>query len=251
MTCRELREYLFAFLDNELDAALSMDVQRHLEHCCHCAREAEIERAIRKKLAQTLEQDAEPVVLDEAKLIRSLTHPATKDSSRRPRRGTRIALAAATVVLACAGAFVAWNHVQPRKSVSAEMLVEDFEHFLARGKPVQIASGDRAEVSEWIRREMNMPAKLPVMHGKCKLLGARKCVLAGQPAALALYDMEGAPASLLVLAGGQPGMRAAQSPVTEHVRGHTVVAREHQGLTYAAVGKVSEAQLKELVMVEE
>jgi len=39
MNCRELREYLFAFLDNELDAASSIEVQEHLEHCPLCARD--------------------------------------------------------------------------------------------------------------------------------------------------------------------------------------------------------------------
>ena len=54
MTCRETREHLFAFLDNELDAPLSIELQRHLERCPECAREAEIERTVGKKLADRL-----------------------------------------------------------------------------------------------------------------------------------------------------------------------------------------------------
>ena len=60
MICNEAREYLFAFLDNELDASLSMDFQHHIDHCAVCAREVEIERAIREQLICSLKtQDLE------------------------------------------------------------------------------------------------------------------------------------------------------------------------------------------------
>ena len=42
MRCGEIREYIFAFLDNELDAPLSIEFQHHIDHCAVCAREVEI-----------------------------------------------------------------------------------------------------------------------------------------------------------------------------------------------------------------
>ena len=50
MNCGETREYVFAFLDSELETPLSIDLQLHLDGCPDCAREAEIERAIHKRL---------------------------------------------------------------------------------------------------------------------------------------------------------------------------------------------------------
>ena len=61
MTCRQTREFLFAFLDNELDAPRSIDLQLHLDGCPDCAREAEIERATKTHLAGSLEQTDRPV----------------------------------------------------------------------------------------------------------------------------------------------------------------------------------------------
>ena len=49
MTCREIRDYLFAFLDNELEASLSVELQRHLERCPQCAHDAETERTVMGK----------------------------------------------------------------------------------------------------------------------------------------------------------------------------------------------------------
>ncbi|MCH8880504.1 MAG: zf-HC2 domain-containing protein, partial [Planctomycetes bacterium] len=72
MICTDAREYLFAFLDNELDAHLSIEVQRHLEHCPGCAQQAEIEREIGKHLTTELQDDSVAPPLDEAAVERML-----------------------------------------------------------------------------------------------------------------------------------------------------------------------------------
>ncbi len=83
MICAEAREYLFAFLDNELDAALSMQVQRHLERCPECAREAEIERTIGKQLTTTLQAGADaPSEKDVVPLGPDIIHSVTNPLSR-------------------------------------------------------------------------------------------------------------------------------------------------------------------------
>ncbi len=55
MTCNEVRAYMFAYLDNELNVPLSMGLHRHLSACPGCSRDAEIEWAIMKHLRQALE----------------------------------------------------------------------------------------------------------------------------------------------------------------------------------------------------
>ena len=72
MNCGEAREYLIAFLDGELDASLSVEVQLHLDHCCDCAREAEIERTIRGRLAGVLQGRAASPTPDEEVLLQAL-----------------------------------------------------------------------------------------------------------------------------------------------------------------------------------
>ncbi|MEK7757590.1 MAG: zf-HC2 domain-containing protein, partial [Planctomycetota bacterium] len=57
MRCDEVHEYLFAYLDNELDVPVSMELQRHVETCHECAREVEIEWAIKGKLSEVLSRE--------------------------------------------------------------------------------------------------------------------------------------------------------------------------------------------------
>ena len=80
MICSETREYLFAFLDSELDAPLSIELQRHVERCPDCAREVEIERAIKRQLGVRLEAQCSEYVLDENALMRAMMNEQTPRS---------------------------------------------------------------------------------------------------------------------------------------------------------------------------
>lgn len=59
MICSEVREYLFAFLDNELPAEFSIELQGHLERCPRCAHDAETERAVGHHLHSALNVSTE------------------------------------------------------------------------------------------------------------------------------------------------------------------------------------------------
>ena len=69
MICDEVREYLFAFLDDELEVRAHMDLQCHLDHCPECARQAAVERAIRRQLARAMKSDRLVGLLDEHRAV--------------------------------------------------------------------------------------------------------------------------------------------------------------------------------------
>ncbi|MBV7364087.1 mycothiol system anti-sigma-R factor [Actinomycetaceae bacterium TAE3-ERU4] len=48
--CNEFLEYVYAFLDGELDTDTSGRLQRHLERCSHCLSVADMERHLRELL---------------------------------------------------------------------------------------------------------------------------------------------------------------------------------------------------------
>ncbi len=258
MTCSEVREILFAFLDNELDAALSIEVQRHVEHCPLCAREMEIERNVGKRLAAALDRGAGevPVVDDPVRLPETVY---SDDSAARPAVRavwTRIgfAVAAAAVLAIVTWFFVAPGRLAEDHPALARLLVQDFDHFISEGRPLQVASADRAEVTDWLRDRTGLSVSLPATGGRCKLIGGRKCKLNGRPAAFACYEMNGAAASLVALAGTPEDVRGMERVASDgrtywqdRCGGHSVVAVERDGLIYAAVSRSDLDGLKHLL----
>jgi anti-sigma factor RsiW len=169
MTCGETREYLFAFLDSELDAPLSIELQRHLDGCAHCAREAEIERTVRKQITSVMvTAPAEIPALDD--MVGSMfPHDAAPIERIRPAHPIRIfhwgrLLAAAALALAVGASL--WLALKDRPADSGvasltDLVVADFEHFLEKGQPVQIESTDSDAVSVWLRERTAVAVVLP------------------------------------------------------------------------------------------
>lgn len=258
MTCCEVREYLFAFLDSELDAPLSIELQRHIEHCPACAREVEIERTVRRHLAMGLERQGPINALDEEFLRKQLVSASgERESEKRFAWGLRRwRLAATSVAAVLILGVVAWlsngrDDPRPNANHFADRIVADFERFVADGTPVQFASTDAAAVSAWLLDQTGIAVLLPdATPDDCRLVGARSCEIAGRSAAFVLYRLDGVPSTLIVINGR--GIDLGQMAQVEHegrtywvdrCQRHTVLACRRGEQLYAAVSTLPEPQL--------
>lgn len=266
MTCAEVREYLFAFLDSELDAPLSIEFQRHLDHCPECARETEVERTIHKKLELsmtgatcgdiTFDPSGKTVIQPRGK-IRSASHGISR-GWRGLHRGQILGLAA--VIVAAVGVIL-FNFPRNHRSSEAvpfvDSLVIDFAHFIEEGAKIQVVSADREVVEDWLAERTELDVTLPALSPQSgRLLGGRKCTIGNELAAFAVYEIEGSLVSLVVVDGKSDdlsGMVEVRHDQGHHwidkCRGHTVIACRRNGLLYAAVSRLPEEKLL-LLMTE-
>jgi len=259
MTCQDTRAYLFAFLDNELDAATSLEVQQHLEHCAACARESEIERTVRHELERKLQADVEAPDFDEEGLVRLLRRERgesrTAPSGLRGRWRRILSGSLAAVLLVIVGVFVQrTTSSAPRTRPLDDLLVEDFEHFVTKNKPLGVVSGDAAEVAAWLRDRTALGVNVPTIDPQVgTLLGGRKCKIDGEPAAFAVYRIGDSLASFVAVRGPDEAL-ASLKPIERngrvhwigHRRGHAIVACRRDGLVYAAVSRLPEDTLLKL-----
>lgn len=58
MTCEEVIEQLYEFLDRELDEGLSDRINAHIERCRDCFTRAEFERRLRARVNEAVEAEA-------------------------------------------------------------------------------------------------------------------------------------------------------------------------------------------------
>lgn len=250
MKCGEVREYLFAFLDGELDAPLSIEFQRHLERCPECAREVEIERAIHKQLeAAALENSGNGLSLSEDSLRRELTA-----NRQRPMLHGRAFAAISIVAVLLIG--LVWLRLtqtddRPTETHFADLVVTDYQHFLDNRQSVEFVSEDSAEVSSWLQTKTGLEVALPrSQSGHCRLVGARKCKIAQRTVGFVLYKIGDMPASLIVadsrafdLDHFSQVKHDGRTHWVDRCKGHNVVARERGNLLYAAVSTLPEKEL--------
>jgi len=263
MTCSEARQYIFAFLDNEIDSALSLEVQQHIEHCPVCARECEIENVVRRQLAAKLQRAEAVPELDESALLRLLrSEPGApvltpRTTRRYGKLGTAGAIAA---VLVLAASFFVANSARKTQGISlADVLVDDFDRFVREAKPLQIVSGDAKEISDWLRDRTALAVSVPpVDPGTGSLMGGRKCKINGKPAAFVVYRIGDEMASVVALRESDEALvhmkrvdRDGHTHWIDHCRGHTVLACRRGELIYAVVSRLPEESLSRLMPATE
>lgn len=251
MICNEAREYLFAFLDNELDASLSMEFQHHIDHCAVCAREAEIERTIRGQLVCALKTQGLEMPLNMHTLKQAI---GQDEASVVPLRliSRRVLWAACAAIVFAVGILAYFDiSVTDDDSRFANLVVNDFKHFLEEGQPIHFASSNASAVSNWLLSQTDLEVVLPSAKGPhCKLLGARKCKIEGQSAAFVVYEMKGTPVSLLAVTGRNGDLKQmnqieynGQTHWVDHFKDISVVAYRQDNLVYAMVSKLNQQEL--------
>lgn len=259
MNCSEARQFIVAFLDNELDAALSLEVQQHIEHCPLCARECEIENAVRRQLVTRLQQADVVPEFDEAALLRVLRSEAgvRLNTPRILRRYWKLGAAGGVVTaLLIAALLLVTNSVRQTHGESlADALVDDFDHFVTESKPLHIVSTDAVEVSEWLRDRTALVVRVPVVAPEIgALMGGRKCKINGTPAAFVVYRMGSELASVVALRASEEALsrmkrvdRNGHTHWIARCRGHTVLVCRRGELIYAVVSRLTEESLSPLM----
>lgn len=52
LRCEEVLEHLFEYLDREIDAETSSEIEHHLRHCRDCFSRSEFERRLKERIAE-------------------------------------------------------------------------------------------------------------------------------------------------------------------------------------------------------
>jgi anti-sigma factor RsiW len=184
-----------AYFDAEVDAVSALEIERHIEHCAECrARFADLKRMRRAikalpvpMMSAELRSRLDGVLAaEEGGLHRS---PAAA-ADRRTRRasfwlgalgGTGVSAVAATLAV-----FLIWA---PPSDAVLDELVADHVHSLAAAHLIEVESTDQHTVKPWFagRADVSPIVADFASHGY-RLIGGRADYLAGQRAAIVVYE---------------------------------------------------------------
>ncbi|MFL6697698.1 MAG: hypothetical protein ACJ8GJ_11065 [Vitreoscilla sp.] len=257
---------LDALMDDELDAAASLALQRRLAVEPALQRRFEARRALRAALRTHATRHAAPAALRanlEAMLAVSAPASAPADAStgvtpaRIPRRLPALpwltGLGGAVVATLCTLAAVdpgalGWHRGQAlgsRQTAEASEAVSAHTRALLVDHPIEVASSDQHAVRPWLSARLNfVPPVADFSAQGFALVGARRDVLSGQTAAALVYRHGAHVISVFVRPAESSA--AAGAEATRVVRGFNVIERTQGGLAFCLVSDVNPADLRAL-----
>jgi len=257
--------WLDALLDDELDAAASVALQRRLAAEPALQRRFEERRALREAVRTQATRHAAPEALRthlEAMLAPAPAPASAPAASRvtRERAPWRLrglpwatglggALVASLCTLAVVDpAVLGWHRgdaLSALQTAEASEAVSAHTRALLVDHPIEVASSDQHTVRPWLSARLNfVPPVVDLVAQGYPLIGARRDVLAGQTAAALVYRHGAHVISVFV----RPAESNAPADVeaTRVVRGFNVIERTRGGLAFCFVSDVNPHDLQTL-----
>jgi anti-sigma factor RsiW len=251
--------WLDALLDDELDAAASLALQRRLAAEPALRARHDERRALRDAVRAQATRHAAPAAL-RANLQAMLAAPAGAGVTRErapTRRRAALPWAAAfggalvatlcTLVVVDPGA-LGWRRddaTSALQTAEASEAVSAHTRALLVDHPIEVASSDQHTVRPWLSARLNfVPPVVDLADQGFPLVGARRDVLSGATAAALVYR-HGAHVISVFVRPVEPGA-TARPDATRVVRGFNVVERTRGGLAFCFVSDVNPHDLQTL-----
>lgn len=178
MNCHEIKEYLYPFLDGELDNQASQLVKEHLSSCPLCDLEFKQERDLNNLIREGIPREKASFELRE-RIIGILERKRVMPLRAVPAGIVAILL----LVISVPSLFRARSF-----PVFSEAITHHI-HFLQDKTPMEISSGNTAEIKKWLQDRMEFMVMVPDLSQQgLVLLGARVCHLGGKKVAYLMYE---------------------------------------------------------------
>jgi anti-sigma factor RsiW len=257
MGCEDTRSLLHAYLDDELDVAHTLEVQRHLDACPACARDLSAQRALRGALRNEALyfRPSEEFIAHARATLRTTAATAGRAGSMWPTTGSswtfRLWLpagAAAALLAVMAIALYRPSPVAPgppAEDLLAQEVVASHIRSLMPGHLTDVLSSDQHTVKPWFNGKLDFsPPVKDLADQGYPLAGGRLDYVAGRPIAALVYGRRQHIINLLIWPAPSGTDR---SPTVQSRQGYHLLRWTRDGMNYWAVSDLNEDELKEFV----
>ncbi len=252
--CADRQLALSAYLDAELDAAATRELELHLARCPDCRADLAAIDAVSEAVRHAGIETGAPVTGPAAGILAGAAARPLADATfgasvgaPHPRRfsaGARALAAAAVLVLAVAAGYgigrSGRDAAAASDAVTADLLSAHLRALLP-GRLVDVASSDRHQVKPWFAGHLDFAPPVPDLAARgFPLLGGRLDFVAGQRAAVLVYGRHLHRIDVFVL----PAERAAALRPAPARLGYHFVSWREGPLSLIAVSDVDPSDLR-------
>ncbi len=189
MDCQKFQEYLYPFLDGEIDESLRLEMEQHISNCPMCSLEIEKERKFGHVLKIHLIKEKAPFALREA-VVQQLENKKNKFSWRHIF-AARFAPALALLAVVTMVIFHQQSNLRETFPVFSEALKNHLE-YLKGEYPLEFQTSDMREALNWFQGKTDFAVTAPhISVDKAKLVGGRIVHLKDKKSAYFLLEKDG------------------------------------------------------------
>jgi len=240
---------LNAYIDNELDAASVLDVERRIDS--DAALKAELSRLTELRTALSTHMRKERVSDALRRRIAAIAEAPNTGVVSAPRARTARSfdwrqMAAAAAVAAClasAGTYIGLQWTASNGEIAE--IVAGHQRALLANSPFDVASSDRHTVKPWFDGKLAVsPQVVDLADAGFPLIGGRVDVIGGHPVPTSVYKRREHVISLTAVP--KPGSKDDGRPATHATRdGYALLEWPGRDFSYSAVSDVAPSELEE------
>lgn len=198
MDCYKIKDYLYPFLDGQLDEETHLLVKKHLVSCPLCNLEWEQEKKIDSLIRRNISREKAAFSLKETVLNRI---EQTKELRPLPLTLRRLGpIAAILAVLIVAIVTVPLTLMKPAGISVFSASILSHTKFMHGALPVEFTSSDHNRIKSWFQGKLDFAVNVPDLSSKgANFVGARLCHLIEREAAYLIYEKGGHYISVFVI----------------------------------------------------
>ena len=241
MNCLDAEQLLHARLDDELDIAGAINIDRHLSECRACAAQYAALRNLKQEIADAQPAYALPPMLERKLASRFISQgPLLARLWSKPWQSA-VALAG---TVACMAALVillpVMRTTNGTSAIDAEIL-DSHLRALQPGHLFDVESSDQHTVKPWFQGKTGFSPPVPdLTNDGFTLVGGRFEVIHQQPGAAIVYKRRQHVISLYV----SPSLGGEGKPTLQDFGGYHLLYWSHDNISFWAVSDVAAADLR-------
>ena len=244
--CAEWELMLHGFVDGELDAAHSLQVERHIATCAHCARQLESLQALKQRVAQNGVHWRTPDHV-RAQILAAVSREAAKQA-RSPASVLGFIkqwMFVPSLAALAASLFLVLTPISDRSSIPDEVVAGHVRSLLV-DHLTDVATSDQHTVKPWFNGKIDFaPPVADLARDGFPLEGGRVDYIGGRVVAALVYKRQSHVINVFVWPAAA-GVTSAASRTTASRDGYNMENWSVGGLTFWAVSDVSADDLTRL-----
>jgi anti-sigma factor RsiW len=223
MNCKGIEKYLDAYVDDELEPGLMLDVDRHLEACASCQAVVLVKRKMKSGLAR----------LAGVKAPDHLRERISGLSRRRERLRTLASVAALPLAAAAALLLVLGTPFEGGEEANVGKMMDDVVARHIKSLPMEVQGPDPVKTASWFDDKVNFSVKASALGIQdASIKGARISNVREHQAAQVTYLVDGHRVTLMIF-NPERALLSGGRRVT--VRGKDVLLGTRNGFNVAVL----------------